>query len=75
MLKVAPLRALITTAETKFLSAQLQWTTDAVMSFDSIKRESQSVPTLATPDYSKPFHLYVANRCDNYASAVLIQET
>lgn len=30
---------------------------------------------LATPDYTKPFYLYVANRCEGFASAVLMQKT
>lgn len=32
-------------------------------------------PTLGTPDYTKPFLLYEANRCDGYVAAVLCQET
>lgn len=35
----------------------------------------QRAPALATPDYSKPFQLYVSNRHNMYASAVLMQET
>ncbi len=40
-----------------------------------MKEELQSAPALTTPTYDKPFHLYVANRKDGYASAVLMQET
>ncbi|KAL0149045.1 hypothetical protein M9458_055660 [Cirrhinus mrigala] len=34
------------------------------MAFESIKKELQKAPALSTPDYTKPFHLYVANRAD-----------
>ncbi|XP_046875533.1 uncharacterized protein LOC124467322 [Hypomesus transpacificus] len=34
----------------------------------------QSTPALGNPDYSKPFHLYVAER-SGYATAVLLQDT
>lgn len=40
-----------------------------------LKKELQTAPALATPDYDKLFHLYVAERKDGYASAVLMQET
>lgn len=37
--------------------------------------ELQTAPALTMPDYNKPFHLYVADRKDGYASAVLMQNT
>ncbi len=40
-----------------------------------MKKELQNAPALTTPTYDKLFHLYVANRKDGYASAVLMQET
>lgn len=73
--KVAPLRALITQADSKNLRAPLQWTIDALVSFEAIKQELQTAPSLGTPDYTKPFLLFVANRCNGYASAVLMQES
>ncbi len=42
---------------------------------NGIKKELQQAPTLGLADYSKNVHLYVANRADGYASAVLMQET
>ncbi len=46
-----------------------------MITFESIKKELQRAPTLTHPDYSKQFYLYVANRIDGYASAVLMQES
>ncbi len=40
-----------------------------------MKKVLQRTPALGNPEYSKQFHLYVANRADGYASAVLMQET
>lgn len=73
-IKVAPLRALITQADSRNLRAPLQWTVYAALAFESIKQELQTAPALGTPDYAKPFLLYVVNRCSGYASAVLAQE-
>jgi len=42
---------------------------------ESIKKELQRAPVIGNPDYTKTFHLYVANRSDGYASAVLMQDT
>ncbi len=53
----------------------LKWNTDALIAFETIKKELQQAPTLGLADYSKNFHLYVANRAEGYASAVLMQET
>ncbi|XP_051541679.1 uncharacterized protein LOC127433650 [Myxocyprinus asiaticus] len=57
------------------LRARITWDTDALIAFESLKKELQTAPALATPDYTKPFHLYVADRRDRFASAVLMQET
>lgn len=56
----------------KALSAQLKWTTDASIAFESIKKEMQSAPALAIPNYTKEFHLYLANRYEAYPTAVLM---
>ena len=57
------------------LSNPLKWNTDALLAFETIKKELQQAPALGTAEYDKMFHLYVANRADGYASAVLMQET
>lgn len=57
------------------LRAPLEWNADAVVAFETLKKEMQTAPALAAPDYTKPFLLYIANRCDNYAAAILMQET
>jgi len=57
------------------LKAPLKWTNEAKLAFESLKQDLQKAPTLATPDYEKPFFLYVSNRHNMYASAVLMQET
>ncbi len=49
------------------LSNQLKWNTDALIAFETIKKELQQAPTLGLADYS--------NRADGYASAILMQET
>ncbi|XP_056592765.1 uncharacterized protein LOC130411831 [Triplophysa dalaica] len=74
-IKTAPLRALMKQAGQQNLRTTLTWNNDATIAFESIKRELQSAPALTSPDYTKPFHLYVANRKEGYASAVLMQET
>ncbi len=74
-IKTALLRALMKQVGHQNLRASLTWTADALISFESLKKELQSAPALTTPTYDKPFHLYVANRKDGYASAVLMQET
>ncbi len=74
-IKTSPLRALMKQVGHKNLRAPLTWTAEALISFESLKEELQSAPALTTPTYDKPFHLYVANRKDGYASAVLMQET
>ncbi len=74
-IKTAPLRALMKQVGHQNLRASLTWTADALIAFESLKKELQSAPALTTPTYDKPFHLYVANRKDGYASAVLMQET
>lgn len=40
-LKVAPLRALMTATGTRTLSTPLEWITDALVAFESIKQERQ----------------------------------
>lgn len=74
-IKAAPLREIMNEAGSKTLNMPLKWTLDAQVAFVSLKQDLQTAPVLALPDYSKDFHLYVANRCDKYASAVLMQET
>ncbi|XP_059202559.1 uncharacterized protein LOC131982018 [Centropristis striata] len=71
----APLRQIVKEAGTQTLKAPLKWSGEAMVAFETIKQEMQQAPALATPDYEKPFLLYVANRQDSYASAVLMQET
>lgn len=72
-LKTAALRAMIRAAGQGQQSAQLQWTDSAEEAFQVLKRDLQTAPALANPDYSKPFHLYVAER-QGYACAVLMQD-
>ncbi len=74
-IKTAPLRALMKQVGHQNLRASLTWTADALISFESLKKELQSAPALTTPTYDKPLNLYVANRKDGNASAVLMQET
>lgn len=57
------------------LSNPLKWNTDALLAFETIKKELQQAPPLEMADYDKMFHLYVANRAHGNASAVLMQET
>jgi len=73
-LKSAPLRALIRAAGQNSNAAMLQWTEEAEGAFLALKSDMQSAPALGNPDYSKPFHLYVAER-SGYATAVLLQDT
>lgn len=73
--KTVPLRDLIKETGTQLLKAPLKWTNEAMVAFETIKQELQSAPALATPNYSKPFLLYVLNRQNMYASTVLMQET
>ncbi|CAI5657156.1 unnamed protein product [Oreochromis niloticus] len=72
--KTAPLRALIRAAGQNNCKSELQWTEEASAAFEALKGDMQSAPALGNPDYSKPFHLYVANR-GSYANAVLMQDT
>ncbi|KAK0136987.1 Gag-Pol polyprotein [Merluccius polli] len=74
-LKTAPLREIMKNAGTTNLRAELTWNADAMAAFEGIKQELQGASALATPDYTKPFLLYVANRSQGYASAVLMQES
>ncbi len=73
--KTGPLREIMKQAGLQHLRNPLKWNTDALIAFETIKKELQQAPTLGLADYSKNFHLYVANRVDGYASAVLVQET
>ncbi|XP_054631905.1 uncharacterized protein LOC129181160 [Dunckerocampus dactyliophorus] len=73
--KTAPLREIIKQGETQTLRSPLKWTNESRIAFETIKQEMQTAPALATPDYGKPFFLYVSNRHNMYASAVLMQET
>ncbi len=62
-------------SEDQALKTLLKWTNEAIIAIKTLKQDMQRAPTLATPDYNKPFFLYVANRQNKYASAVLMQET
>lgn len=73
-IKTAPLRAMIRAAGQAVKSAQLYWTEEAEGAFQALKQDLRSAPALGNPDYSKPFHLYVAER-SGFASAVLMQDT
>ncbi|XP_054648258.1 uncharacterized protein LOC129190003 isoform X1 [Dunckerocampus dactyliophorus] len=73
--KTAPLRGIMKEGETQTLRSPLKWTNESRIAFETIKQEMQTAPALATPDYGKPFFLYVSNRHNMYASAVLMQET
>ena len=58
--KTAALREIMKDAGTTYLQSPLTWTIDASAAFECIKRELQGASALATPDYTKPFLLYVA---------------
>lgn len=73
-LKTAPLRALIRAAGQQSQKSQLQWTEGAEGAFVALKQDMQSAPAIGNPDYSEPFHLYVAERA-GYANAVLMQDS
>ncbi|XP_072896653.1 uncharacterized protein [Hemitrygon akajei] len=70
---VAPLRKIMKEAGHTNLRTSLQWNEEAEIAFNTIKQELQSAPALALPDYEKVFHLYVSNRREGYAAAVLTQ--
>lgn len=55
-------------------TAELQWTEEAEGAFQVLKLDIQNAPALGNPNYSQPFHLYVAVRA-GFANAVLIQDT
>ena len=74
-LKTAPLRAIMKNVGTTNLQTKLTWDADALAAFEGIKQELQGASALATPDYTKPFLLYVANRSQGYASVILMQES
>ena len=57
------------------MKAPRKWTDEATVAFETLKLEMQSAPALVTQDYSKPFLLYVSDRQNMCASAVLMQET
>ncbi len=73
--KTAPFSEIMKQAGLQHLGNPLKWNTDALLAFETLKKELQQAPALGNPEYSKQFHLYVANRADGYASAVLMQET
>lgn len=74
-IKTASLQALIRQAGQLNLRAQLIWDSEALIAFNSLKKELQTAPALAIPDYDREFHLYLADRKDGFASAVLMQDT
>jgi hypothetical protein len=57
------------------LRARLDWNTDALIALKILNNDMQTAAGLAAPDYTKQFLIYVANRCERYAAAVLMQET
>lgn len=63
---------MIRMAEQTKPNAQLIWTADGQTAFELLKNNLASAPALASPDYSKPFPLYVSER-RGFASAVLMQ--
>lgn len=64
-IKAVCLRKIMNETGVKALSVPLKWTLDAQVAFETLEQDLQTAPVLALPDYSKPFHLYVANRCEN----------
>lgn len=74
---VTPLRKIMKEAGQTSLKNVLQWNDEAKMAFNTIKQELQSALALALalPNYENNFHLYVSNRQEGYAAAVLTQET
>ncbi|TWW55973.1 hypothetical protein D4764_09G0010230 [Takifugu flavidus] len=56
-LKTAPLRAMIRAAGQGSQSARLQWTDEADGAFHLLKKDLQTAPALANPDYSRPMPL------------------
>ncbi len=65
-IKTAPLREIMKQAGLQHLGNPLKWNTDALLAFDTLKKELQQAPALGNPEYYKQFHLYVANRADGY---------
>ncbi len=51
--KTGPLRKILKQAGYQHLSNPLKWNTDALIAFETIKKELQQAPTLGTADYSK----------------------
>lgn len=66
VVKTAPLREIMKETGQLNLRAKLDLNTDALIAFETLKKEMQTAPALAAPDYTKLFLLYVANRCDRY---------
>ncbi|XP_047665715.1 protein NYNRIN-like [Tachysurus fulvidraco] len=54
-------------------SAPLSWTSEMQAAFEALKRALCTAPTLGLPNYSLPFHLYVATQ-PGTASEMLEQE-
>ncbi|XP_047674554.1 protein NYNRIN-like [Tachysurus fulvidraco] len=54
-------------------SAPLSWTPEMQAAFEALKRALCTAPPLGLPNYSLPFHLYVATQ-PGTASGVLAQE-
>ena len=73
--KVNPLRKIIKEAGCGELKNALTWDRDALEAFEQIKQELARAPALAIPDYTNKFELYVANRENGFATAILMQET
>ncbi|XP_058241498.1 uncharacterized protein LOC131350523 [Hemibagrus wyckioides] len=53
--------------------AALVWTTEAIAAFEMLKEDLCTAPALASPDYGKPFFLYVSEK-RGFANAVLTQQ-
>lgn len=54
-----PLRAMIKDTGNDKLHANLSWTQDGLLAFETIKQRLQEAPALALPDYSKNFLLSI----------------
>ncbi|XP_058241270.1 uncharacterized protein LOC131349629 [Hemibagrus wyckioides] len=53
--------------------AALVWTTEAIAAFEMLKEDLCTAPALASPDYGKPFFLYVSEK-RGFTNAVLTQQ-
>ena len=72
-----PLRALIKDTGSDLLQADVAWSDEALLAFETIKTKLMQAPALKLPDYSRVFMLYVATSEGgaSHACAVLAQQT